>query len=481
MQRSVWLANCLAVLCVLGTPGAARAGGFAVARFGGEHGHVATEHPTALYFNPAGMALGTGWRIYVEGNFAYRSVDYKRPEGAINNVRGPGDTASGTPEDAVSANSGTATLRNLIVSPFIAAITDLGVPNLGVGVGFYVPFGGQASWDKNDEYEGSSQYPGAEDGVQRWSTIEGELRSMYFPAAAAYRLPGPRLSFGAGLHVIRSNLWTVRARNAQGTDDMVTGSGDLLEGRSQIETSGVHLGAGAGVIWEPADRVWIGASYQSKPGFGERHQSGTLTNKLGNTPAEESDIHLVQTLPDIIRLGGRWQPNDRLELRMSGEMQRWSSFDKQCFVQAGDDSDCALEEDGSAADGATGIVVNIPRWWHDSYGLRGGASFWVTPGLELNGGLNFDTSAVPDRTIDASLLDQNKLTTLAGVRWDATPFMRLAVTFNNVFYFTRNVKPRSRSASDDLEPPSPPSTVPDGGGSYKQNVFYVNLGTEMMF
>ncbi|HUS63969.1 MAG TPA: outer membrane protein transport protein [Kofleriaceae bacterium] len=474
-------ATCLAVVSALAAPRAAGAGGFAVARFGGEHGHVATEHPTSIYFNPAGMALGSGWRIYAEGIFAYRSVDYTRPEAAIDHVREPGDTASGTPEDAVDANSGTAKLRNVITSPFLAAITDLGVPNLAVGIGVYAPFGGQASWDKNSEFEGSTMYPGAEDGVQRWSTIEGELRSIYLTAAGAYRLPGPRLSFGLGVHVIRSNLWTVRARNAAGTDDMVSGSGDLLEGRSEIETSGTHLGAGAGVMWEPAERVWIGASYQSKPGFGERHQSGTLRNKLGTLAVEESDIHLVQTMPDIVRLGGRWQPNPQLELRLSGEIQRWSSFDKQCFVDASDDSDCALDGDGAPADGATGIVVNIPRWWKDSYGVRGGASYWITPGFEVNGGLNFDTSAVPDKTVDASLLDQNKLIALAGVRWDATEFLRLALTLNNVFYFKRTVKPRSASGSDDLEAPQTPSTVPDGGGTYKQNVFYVNLATEFLF
>src|SRR6185503_14127169 len=201
-------------------------------RYAGEHGEPTTDNPTAIYFNPAGLALGTGWRVYAEGIFALRTVQYDRPQLAISNVLDPGDAGSGTPADAMDTNSGKASLSNLIISPFIGAATDFGVPNLGVGIAFFAPMGGQAEWDKNDKYAGSTEYPGAEDGVQRWSTIEGELRSLYLAIGGAYRLPGPRLSFGAGVNLIRSNVETVRARNATGTDDLVTSTGTVLEGRS---------------------------------------------------------------------------------------------------------------------------------------------------------------------------------------------------------------------------------------------------------
>ena len=59
--------NLLALVIIAVFPAPVRGGGFAVARYGGEHGNPATEHPTAIYFNPAGLALGTGWRIYAEG------------------------------------------------------------------------------------------------------------------------------------------------------------------------------------------------------------------------------------------------------------------------------------------------------------------------------------------------------------------------------------------------------------------------------
>src|SRR3569832_226417 len=46
--------------------------GISAAEFGGEHGNVVTTEPTALYFNPAGMALSSGTHIYVSGVLGVR-------------------------------------------------------------------------------------------------------------------------------------------------------------------------------------------------------------------------------------------------------------------------------------------------------------------------------------------------------------------------------------------------------------------------
>ena len=69
MQRSIPITIFL-VLSAAASP--ARGGGFLTAHYAGEQGHVATDNPTAIYFNPAGLALGVGWRIYAEGLLAWR-------------------------------------------------------------------------------------------------------------------------------------------------------------------------------------------------------------------------------------------------------------------------------------------------------------------------------------------------------------------------------------------------------------------------
>lgn len=463
----------------LGMAGIASAGGFATARFGGEHAHPAADHPTAIYYNPAGLALGKGTRIFAEGVFAYRDVSYDRPVGAINNVT---DTGVGTPTEAVGANSGSAGAKNIIASPFLGVVSDLGVKNLGVGLAAYAPFGGQAEWDTNDAFKDSDAYPGAVDGVQRWSTMSGSLRALYFSLGAAYYLPGPRLSFGASVSLISESLDTIRARNAVGTDDLVSGSGNLLEGRSHLDVSGLSYGAGFGVIWEAIDDLHIGLSYQSQPGFGKTTQSGDLNFKFGNSASDTSKVDFTQKLPDIVRLGGSYRVQKNLELRLFGDYTRWSVFDNQCITDANDPgANCSLDAKGGATADTQGVVANLKRDWKDTFGVRVGATYWLDEDKELTGSLAYDSSAVPDKTIDPALIDMDKMGIALGGRIRLTDEMRLNLSYSQIFYFKRDIDVRERdSMGTEIGFPSP-SAVPDHAGVYKQWIGLINLGLEYAF
>jgi long-chain fatty acid transport protein len=471
-----------ALASLLALPTAASAGGFTSARFGGEHGTPTADQVTAIYFNPAALALGRGTRVHVEGLFALRTGSYDRPSAAIDNRISSTENRAGTPNDAVGANSGEATLKNTIVSPFIGVASDLGVENLGVGLAFFVPFGGQSSWDKVSSFEDDPRYPGAVDGSQRWSTIEGELRALYLSAAGSYYLPGPRLAFGASLSFVRQETDTVRARTAAGTDDLVAGD-DIVEGRSHIDVAGSSIAAGLGVLWQPVDDLWLGLSYQSQPGFGEAAQKGTLTNQFGAGQPTPSDVELLQALPDVIRVGARYRIAPRIEARLSFDYQRWSVFDRQCLVDATNPArNCAIEADGSQAPDAEGIVVNIPRHWRDTYGVRLGGSYWLTPALELAAGASFDTSAVPAKYLDPALVDLTKAIAHAGVRYALLDGrLMFDLTLNNVFYFGKEIEPRERNSDGTSDGYLAPSRVPDFAGKYALNVFYANLAAAYRF
>ncbi len=465
------------LLCA--TAGVASAGGFASARFGGEHGHPTTDNATAIYYNPAGLALGSGTRIFAEGLLVYRSVEYDRPVGAINNLA---DGEVGTPTDAVTANSGNASLSNVLGSPFLGVVSDLGVENLGVGFALYAPFGGQADWDTNEAYRDSEAYPGAVDGVQRFSTMQGLIRELYISGGAAYRLPGPRLSFGATFSVVAQSVNTIRARNATGTDDIVDGGGNLLEGRSHVDVSGVTVAAGLGVIWEAADDFFIGLSYQSQPGFGSTKQEGDLNFKFGNNTSDTSAINFEQELPDITRFGLRYKPKNNLELRFAADYTRWSVFTNQCLTDAEvNDANCVLDANGGALAETKSVIVNIPRNWDDTFGVRVGASYWLDEDKELAGGITYDSSAVPDETIDPSLLDMDKVVATMGGRLRLNKNMLLNLSYTHVFYFERDVAPRERDAMGNEIGFPAPSTVPDHAGVYNQMIGILNLGMEYQF
>src|SRR5262245_39976420 len=160
MRRTNAAARLSLLATLLVAASSVHAGGFTVARFGGEHGNPIDSNPTSIYYNPAGLAGIGGWRLYVEGEFALRSLHSTRDPLAID-----GDHASDP--NYVAADSGKGGLTNRLASPFIGVATNFGVEGLGVGVGAFVPFGGDATFDKRDSQRGS-QYPGALDGPQRW-------------------------------------------------------------------------------------------------------------------------------------------------------------------------------------------------------------------------------------------------------------------------------------------------------------------------
>jgi long-chain fatty acid transport protein len=453
----------------------AAAGGFMAARFGSEHGHATTSHPSAIYYNPAGLALGVGTRVCVEGLFGYRDASYERPAGAIDNVIDAGDPAAGTPTDAVAANAGEARLFNSLAVPFVAIVSDFGVEGLGIGLGAYLVFGGHSDWDRNDAFADSTTYPGAVDGIQRWSSIEGSIRSGYVTLGGAYTIEPARLSVGVGLNLVLSNIDTIRARLPQGTDDLA--AGDIaLEGRSRLDVTDATYSIGAGVIWQPVDDVWVGASYQSQPSFGDMTLDGTLTNKFAGGGPTDTEITVAQGLPDVVRAGARWRPTDVWELRLFGDFVRWSTLDSHCGVESGEKAmGCKVLPDGSQDPDGGVVAFNIDRDWNNTFGVRAGASHWLRRDVEVFVGGGYDSSAVPDDTLDPALIDMDKVSAAVGGRFELLDErMALTTSWLQVFYFDRTVEPREMAAAT-------PTRTPDTAGTYKQSVGLFSLGAEYTF
>ena len=468
---------------LVGASSPAAASGFLAARFGGELGHPTTDNPTAIYYNPAGLSLAKGTRIYLDGTFALRHASYERPEGAIGNVTTEGEQVSGTPQDGIAANSGKADLTNFIASPFAAVVSDLGVPNLGVALGFYVPFGGTAVWSKNESYASGTlaeKYPGAVDGVQRWWTEDGKIQSLYLTAAGSYRLEEPKLSFGVAVSAINYVLHTVRARNGDGTDDLVDGNGDPKEQRSLLDVSGWDVGVGAGVIWEPVDGLYFGLSYQSRPGFGDSIMKGTLKTSFGGNVSED-DVKVSQGLPDIWRAGARWRVDPEWELRLFGEFVRWSFLKRQCVMPDVSGATCHIKEDGSTTADSSDVIQNIERQWKDAFGIRAGASWWPSEPLQLVLGAGYDFNAIPDHTLDPSFYDMGKATVSLGARYELFENVAVAATFTQVIYADRTISVEDGQSFAPGQHYLPPTAQPNSAGTYKQSISVLDVNAEYTF
>lgn len=456
---------CSLAVCPVVAASDALASGFATARFGGEHGHPTTDNPTALYYNPAGIAEDTvgfekkDWRfkIFADGNLALRWAGWDHPASPLDEPE---------PADAPGANSGEADLFNVVVAP--AAAITFQYENFGVGFGFFVPFGGASKWDKNDKFEGDPNYAGPVDGVQRWHAIDGTLRSLYFTLGAAYDIVD-RVSIGASVNLVKSQVNTVRARNADGRNTVET------EGRSLIDVDGLTASLGLGIIGEiEPEKVWLGFSYQSQPGFGQTALEGTLTNDLVQTKTVD-EVKLLQELPDIYRVGMRARPIKTVEIRLFGDFTNWSVFKNQCLIPATSES-CEVNEDGSAADPEDAPTLHLARNWGSAFGFRAGGSFWVIPEVELFLGAGYDSNAVPDSTLEPALTDFHKGSMSFGSRFAAGEIFAAAISYTHIFY-----APRDTTGKSVLPVLEAPSKSPDSGGVYTQTIGVINANVQLSF
>jgi long-chain fatty acid transport protein len=435
----------LAIGCVLLSSPPALAAAFSAAEFGGEHGNVVTTNPTALYFNPAGIALDEGSHFYVSGVVAWRRGHWTHAQAA---------SEQPDPAGAEGANTGQARFSNLLAAPALAATTRAG--RFAVGAAFYVPFGGKVRWDSNSRFANSPDFPLAADGVQRWHAIEGSLSSLYFTLGAAVRL-GP-LSLGVTGNLIRSSVYLRKAKSFSATPvDLAN------EGRIALDVSGFHASVGMGAMVEAVpDHLWFGASYQAQPGFGPIKLDGTLTISDASGTSASRDVTYTSALPDIVRAGVRFRPvtgTHAFELRVYGDLARWSRLQTQCVSLAG--QPCAVFPDGSDATQSGTTIENLRRRWKDTYGVNAGASYWVTGAAEVFAGVGFSTAATPDATLDPVLSDASSVRFALGGRFALPARAHLTAGLTSVQYASRDNTGRSTLADAQL-----PTRRADGGGQY---------------
>jgi|CZKU01.1.fsa_nt_gi long-chain fatty acid transport protein len=462
-RRFVAVGACLAIA---GTARHAGAAGFATQHFGGEQGNVVSTNPTALYYNPGAMAFSDGIHLFVDGDIAIRHAtwDHAAPP------PGPSDQP-----DAQAGNSGTAHLLNVFAGPTLAATFKFG--NLALGAGLFVPFGGRVNWAANDNT--NLNYPLTAGGVQRWHMIDAALTFIQVSAGAAYKL-GP-LSVGVAGNFINSQITESEARTIPGNVD------STIEGKANIDVSGNNGSYAVGAMLQVIpDHLWLGGSYQAQPGLGEQTLKGTFTLASGPPPfygqngtlTKNIDFH--QSLPDIVRAGIRVRTSSSFELRLYGDLTRWSKLTSQCinYTESGDA--CLVHADGTDATPKNSLLTNIPRNWKDTYGANFGGSYWFSPAVEVFAGASYETGASPDATMEPGAMDGTNIGGSIGGRFLIANYVYLAASYTHLQFLDRTVTD-SQLAVANGRVVSLPTSQQDGNGTYTQWIGFVDINLEKQF
>lgn len=468
-----------ATLTTLATPSIAHASGFVSARYGADFGNPVGDNAYSIYFNPAAIAATEKTQVSLNAVLVYRLASYDRSASSPSASFEKNQLSDAkTKADYDKANLGKGTLGNILASPFAGIVTDFGNPKLPIraGLAVYVPFGGQSSWDRFSDQKTSGAFGGV-DGPQRWSTISGKVTSLYITPALSVTIPGTGLSIGLNGSAVFNTVQTVRARNANGSDDTATKDGTAIEGRSLIDVSATNFTGAIGLYYEAIPKkLMFGASLSARPGFGQMRLKGTLRTQFGQAAKDAiNDVELLQTYPDIWRFGLGYRVSDQVMLRADMNYVNWSVFKRQCLIIGKKDAKCSLFDNGAEASPENVVIQSIARDWKDAFGFRVSGSYFLSQATELFGSLGYDSSAVPDRTLDPTFIDADKVLGSLGVRQKFGDSFLLGVSYNHVYFFTVDNK------SSELDKLEQDSKQPTTNGTYKQQYFILDLNGTILF
>jgi long-chain fatty acid transport protein len=227
-------------------------------------------------------------------------------------------------------------------------------------------------------------------------------------------------------------------------------SATALPQDADLSAFGVGLSYAAGVVITPVPAVRIGLAWRA-PLTIRTTGSGTVVYPAPMGPTR-TDVEHTQRWPEQLSLGVGVRAAPRLRLAAQLDWAGWSRVD----VIAVEFPD------------APGIDQRYPVDWDDNLTVRLGADLQVRPGLVLRAGAYFDSSAVPDRTIERQYLDDDKVGVAAGAS--------LAVSRWRVDAAVDVVLPGSRTVDDNrIEVGAWPARANVAPGEHAGSVFSLAL------
>ena len=311
---------------------------FATAR--GEAFVATADNPSAIYYNPAGIAQLDGINLRSGIYGLYYDPTYQPPKGAPN--------AGKTYEIK----------KQFAASPQFFFSSKLKELPVSVGLGIYAPYGGAMSWPSDTGF--------------RTVGTESSLTYIRINPAIAVKL-GDQLSIGGGVMVDYAKI------------DLQQGLRPFpkpLVNHFQFSGDGYSVGYNAGVLWHPVEQISVGATFRSQTSF-------TMD---GNTSIQQEPvIHRTSlpasmgfTFPMTAVVGLSYRPTPKWNLEFDADYTDWSSFGTSTIRQQGTPP--------------FPVKQNIPVHfdWQASWMYEFGVTRYFDHGWHASAGYLFNQNSVPN-------------------------------------------------------------------------------------
>jgi long-chain fatty acid transport protein len=354
-------------LCALTLPAPAGASGFSLSGQGvkalGMGGAFTAQanDPTAVYYNPGGLALLEKGKLTAGAASTY--LNESQFQGAS-----PGLGAGTAAEQEAGFT---------ILPVHTYAVKKLG-DKLKLGAGLYQPFGFENEWAQPDSFAG------------RTLTTGSELQVFDVSSVLAWKI-SPSFGFGAGVVYRNAKLSTGRRIEAFNPNE----AADADIGSLAFETDNeAGFGWTAGLLHRIGTRFSWGLSYRSAIEI-DFQGSGTLTQILTgddqfdalNTLIYPYDKELpattTLTFPDEAVLGIAFAPSEKLLVALDVAQTGWSQFEGLAVT---------YPANGSFDQTLQGI-------YDDTLSYRLGLQIGLGKGMQLRLGYAFEESPQPDESV----------------------------------------------------------------------------------
>ncbi len=346
------------------------------------------DDPSAVFYNPAGIAFSEGTAI----SLGVTVINV--PETKFSGTTKLGDRAAGL---GIEKSGSTKARDDIFFPPNFYITTSKADSPWAFGIGISSLFPLAKRWDTTSPF--------------RDEIKEIAIKPVNINPTIAYRFDSLNLAVAVGINYTYADVWLEKssctdtfAFTAKGIPGYATAPGEqvIQMGELEMEADGDGWGYNAGLLWKPSERISIGISYRSEIELdfdGDADYQITTAGQNFYTQMGYSDmIYSVGaetkiTLPDMWSFGIALKPTERLTVEFDADRFGWSSYSSLNIY---------FDENDVLPNSLT------RKDWNDVWAYRVGMQYAVTETFDLRLGYARDNNPIPNDTIGPELPDADR-------------------------------------------------------------------------
>jgi long-chain fatty acid transport protein len=397
------LAGALLVVALAAAP-RSDAAGFALYEQGARANALAgafvaqADDPSAMFFNPAGLAFNEKFTIY---------------GGAFLVLRPTANFTGASPYPGEGYYTGMEKATYWIGHGY--GVLPIKPGSINLAVGFWSPFGLGVPWSNPDTYAG------------RFLSQRVDIRQVALSAEISAKL-ADWIAIGAGPEFRLTDVKL--SRNVGIFDPFTDRMTDVAHLSLVSQGTPVKVTWNAGILIKPCDRLRLGASFH---GHVDVDLSGTAVFYQILTGNPQFDALVASKLPVNTPLGGgttiqfpsvlmfgvSYDLSPKLTVNVDGNYTSWNVFDET-----------TINIDGVPS-------TTIPHGYSNSWTIRSGLGWQATPSVWLAGGFLYDQTPQPDYDVGPLLPDNNRTGVTIGAGFQLSKMFRVDVSSLFLWFHTR--------------------------------------------